>query len=39
MVTAHQTLVYVDLNERQALRVPDDYRAKVVEFEGGDVEH
>jgi acyl-CoA thioester hydrolase len=38
MVTAHQTLVYVDLEERQALPVPDDYRAKVVEFEGSDVE-
>ena len=39
MVTAHQTLVYVDLEERQALPVPDDYRARVVEFEGTDVEH
>ena len=39
MVTAHQTLVYVDLEERQALPVPDDYCARVVEFEGGDVEH
>lgn len=27
MVTAHQTLVYVDLAERKALPVPDDYRA------------
>jgi acyl-CoA thioester hydrolase len=39
MVTAHQTLVYVDLEERTALPVPEDYRAKVVEFEGSDVEH
>ena len=39
LVTAHQTLVYVDLNERKALLVPDDYRAKVVELEGDDVEH
>ena len=39
MVTAHQTLVYVDLHERKALSVPDDYRGKVVELEGGDVEH
>jgi acyl-CoA thioester hydrolase len=39
LVTAHQTLVYVDLEERKALLVPDDYRAKVVEFEGDDVEH
>jgi acyl-CoA thioester hydrolase len=39
LVTAHQTLVYVDLEERKALRVPDDYRAKIVELEGGDAEH
>jgi acyl-CoA thioester hydrolase len=39
MVTAHQTLVYVDLDERRALPVPDDYRAAVVELEGDDVEH
>ena len=39
LVTAHQTLVYVDLEERKALLVPDDYRAKVVELEGDDVEH
>jgi acyl-CoA thioester hydrolase len=39
MVTAHQTLVYVDLEERKALLVPDDYRAAVVELEGDDVEH
>jgi acyl-CoA thioester hydrolase len=39
LVTAHQTLVYVDLEERKALLVPDDYRAKVVEIEGDDVEH
>jgi acyl-CoA thioester hydrolase len=39
LVTAHQTLVYVDLQERKALLVPDDYRAKVVELEGDDVEH
>jgi acyl-CoA thioester hydrolase len=39
MVTAHQTLVYVGREEHKALRVPDDYRDKVVEFEGGDVEH
>ena len=38
LVTAHQTLVYVDLQERKALLVPDDYRAKVVELEGDDVE-
>ena len=39
LVTAHQTLVYVDLEQRQALAVPEDYRAKVAAFEGGDVEH
>jgi len=39
LVTAHQTLVYVDLQERKALLVPNDYRAKVVELEGDDVEH
>jgi acyl-CoA thioesterase FadM len=39
LVTAHQTVVYVDLEERNALLVPDDYRAKLVQFEGDDVEH
>ena len=38
LVTAHQTLVYVDLAERKACPVPDVYRAKIVEFEGGDVD-
>ena len=38
MVTAHQTLVYVDLEERQPVPIPDGYRASVIEFEGGDVE-
>ena len=38
MVTAHQTLVYVDLEERQAVPIPDGYRASVIEFEGDDVE-
>jgi acyl-CoA thioester hydrolase len=28
-VTAHQTLVYVDLAERKALPIPDDYKAKL----------
>jgi acyl-CoA thioester hydrolase len=27
MVTAHQTLVYVDLDERRALPIPDEYKA------------
>src|SRR5436305_10878408 len=39
LVTAHQTLVYVDLEERKALPVPDDYRAKVAGLENADVEH
>ena len=39
LVTAHQTLVYVDLRQRKALPVPNDYRAKVAELEGADVEH
>jgi acyl-CoA thioester hydrolase len=38
MVTAHQTLVYVDLEERQAVEVPGDYRTAVQGFEGGDVD-
>jgi len=39
LVTAHQTLVYVDLEERKALPVPDDYRAKIAELEGDNAEH
>jgi acyl-CoA thioester hydrolase len=39
MVTAHQTLVYVDLRQRKALPVPDDYRRVLADFEGDDVEH
>jgi acyl-CoA thioester hydrolase len=38
MVTAHQTLVYVDLKERTALPVPEDYRETIATFEGDDVE-
>lgn len=38
MVTAHQTLVYVDLRERKAKPVPDDYRTTVKRLEGGDVD-
>ena len=34
MVTAHQTLVYVDLQERVAVPVPDDYRDAVVRVRG-----
>ena len=38
MVTAHQTLGYVDLQQRGAREVPHDYRLAVVAFEGDDVE-
>ena len=38
MVTAHQTLVYVDLAERKACPVPDAYREAVLAFEGEDVD-
>jgi len=37
-VTAHQTLVLVDLEERRACPVPDALRAKIREFEGADAE-
>ena len=38
MVTAHQTLVYVDLAERTKREVPADYRQRVLELEGEDAE-
>ena len=38
LVTAHQTLVYVDLVERKATPVPPEYRARVAAFEGTSVE-
>jgi acyl-CoA thioester hydrolase len=38
MVTARQTLVYIDLTERRAAEVPADYRATVKALEGGDVD-
>jgi acyl-CoA thioester hydrolase len=38
MVTAHQTLVYVDLREREAREVPRDYRDAIASYEGDDVE-
>jgi acyl-CoA thioester hydrolase len=37
MVTATQTLVLVDLEERKPWPVPDWFRQKVREFEGDDV--
>jgi acyl-CoA thioester hydrolase len=38
MVTAHQTLVYIDLAERRAHPVPSDFRETVLAFEGDDVD-
>jgi acyl-CoA thioester hydrolase len=38
MVTARQTLVLVDLDERKACEIPEWYRARIREFEGGDLE-
>jgi acyl-CoA thioester hydrolase len=38
MVTAHQTLVYVDRARREAAPVPDVFRDAVAGFEGDDVE-
>jgi acyl-CoA thioester hydrolase len=39
MVTAHQTLVYVDLAGRHKHPIPDRYRQKIADFEGEDVDH
>lgn len=38
MVTAHQTLVYVDLEARTKRPVPDDFRRRIRALEGDDVE-
>jgi acyl-CoA thioester hydrolase len=38
MVTAHQTVVYVDLQQRKALPVPEDYKRALAAFEGHDAE-
>jgi acyl-CoA thioester hydrolase len=38
MVTATQTLVLVDLEERRAVPIPDAYRERVRMFEGEDLE-
>jgi acyl-CoA thioester hydrolase len=38
MVTAHQTLVYVDLSTRAAAAVPDDYRRAIADFEADGVD-
>jgi acyl-CoA thioester hydrolase len=38
MVTATQTLVLVDLDERRAAPVAESYRESIAAFEGGDAE-
>ena len=38
MVTAHQTLVYIDLGERRAAAVPDEYRRAIKDHEGDGVD-
>jgi acyl-CoA thioester hydrolase len=38
MVTANQTLVLVDLQERRARTIPDAFKETIRRFEGGDVE-
>jgi acyl-CoA thioesterase FadM len=38
MVTATQTLVLVDLEERRACEIPPEYRKQIRAFEGGDLE-
>jgi YbgC/YbaW family acyl-CoA thioester hydrolase len=38
MVTADQTLVLVDLDERRPRPIPDDFRATMRAFEGADLQ-
>jgi acyl-CoA thioester hydrolase len=38
MVTARQTLVLVDVEERQAREIPHEYRELIRSFEGDDLE-
>jgi acyl-CoA thioester hydrolase len=38
MVTAHQTLVLVDLDERKPCAIPDSYKQVIREFEGADLD-
>jgi acyl-CoA thioester hydrolase len=38
MVTAHQTLVYIDLDERKAAPMPDEFRTAIAQYEGDDVD-
>jgi acyl-CoA thioester hydrolase len=37
MVTAQQTLVLVDLDERKPYPIPDSYKDRIREFEGADL--
>jgi acyl-CoA thioester hydrolase len=37
MVTATQTLVLVDLDERKACEIPENFRERVRAFEGDDL--
>jgi acyl-CoA thioester hydrolase len=37
-VTAEQTLVLVDLEQRRARQIPDDFRKRMRDFEGADLE-
>jgi acyl-CoA thioester hydrolase len=38
VVTAQQTLVLVDLDERKAVPIPEAYKAAIRAFEGDDVQ-
>ena len=38
MVTANQTLVYVDPEQRRAQQIPEPYREAIAAFEGADLE-
>jgi acyl-CoA thioesterase FadM len=37
-VTAEQTAVLVDLDERTSCAVPDSFRERIRDFEGGDLD-
>jgi acyl-CoA thioester hydrolase len=39
VVTADQTLVLVDLDERKACSIPEEFRSAVRDYEGDDVQH
>ncbi len=38
MVTANQTLVLVDLDERRPYAIPEHYAGQIAAFEGDDLE-